>query len=59
MNEEKEDISEKDLAFELAKKVRTELDKVSCPGFFMEVAFESIIKHYSRLNKKWGIREIM
>jgi hypothetical protein len=32
-------------AYELADKVRTELDKQSCPGVFMNIAWEAIVKN--------------
>ena len=36
-------------AYALADKVRTELDKQSCPGAFMNIAWESVVKFHRDL----------
>jgi hypothetical protein len=36
-------------AYALADKVRTELDKQSCPGVYMNIAWEAIVKNYRDL----------
>ena len=33
--------------WDLAEKVRRDLDRQSCPGVYMDIAVESIVKHYS------------
>jgi hypothetical protein len=35
-------------AWDLAQKVRHDLDRKSCPDAYMRIAFESIEKHYPR-----------
>ena len=36
------------VAWELADKVRIDLDKKSCPGVYMNIAMESITRNYER-----------
>ncbi len=36
-----------DIAWELAEKVRRDLDRQSCPDAFMRIAVESIVKHFT------------
>ena len=36
-------------AYALADKIRTELDKQSCPGVYMNIAWESILKFHRGL----------
>jgi len=36
-----------DIAWGLAEKVRRDLDRQSCPGVYMNLAMESIVKHYT------------
>jgi hypothetical protein len=35
-------------AWDIAEKVRTDLDRQSCPGVYMDIAMESIVKHLSK-----------
>lgn len=37
-----------DAAWNLAQKVRTDLDRKACPGAFMDLAMESINRHYTK-----------
>lgn len=40
-------VFDNDAAWDLAQKVRTDLDRKSCPGAFMDLAMESINRHYT------------
>jgi hypothetical protein len=44
---ERDPRTHEDIAWELAEKVRCDLDRQSCPGFYMNLAMESIVKHYT------------
>ena len=35
------------VAWDLAEKVRRDLDRQSCPGVYMNIAVESIVKNYA------------
>ena len=38
--------SNKDVAWALAEKVRSDLDRQSCPDVYMRIAMESIVRHF-------------
>ena len=42
------------VAWDLAEKVRRDLDRKSCPDAYMRIAMESIVKHYAApVKREW------
>ena len=42
-----EPVKQGPVAWDLAEKVRRDLDRQSCPGVYMNIAVESIVKNYA------------
>lgn len=42
-----------DAAWGLAERVRVDLDRKSCPGVYMNIAMESIVKHFPSNPISW------
>ena len=40
-------VKQEPVAWDLAEKVRRDLDRQSCPGVYMNIAVESIVKNYA------------
>lgn len=43
----REPVKQEPVAWDLAEKVRRDLDRKSCPDAYMRIAMESIVKHYA------------